>query len=98
MSLIHTRGCVHSSDVAPIDRNRPAETLYWPTAESFALESEFQGQTPKGYFYAANRYRASEHGGTHIDAPIHFAKGHKSLDQIPSASSRRRLQHHLRRS
>src|SRR5438046_412873 len=59
------------------------ETLYWPTAESFTLETEFHGQTPKGYFYAANRYRASEHGGTHIDAPIHFAEGHKTVDQLP---------------
>ena len=60
-----------------------SETLYWPTAESFTLETEFHGQTPKGYFYAANRYRASEHGGTHIDAPIHFAEGHKTVDQLP---------------
>jgi kynurenine formamidase len=60
-----------------------AETLYWPTAESFTLESEFNGQTPKGYFYTANRYRASEHGGTHIDAPIHFAEGHQTVDQLP---------------
>ena len=60
-----------------------AETLYWPTAEKFTLEPEFHGQTPKGYFYAANRFRASEHGGTHIDAPIHFAEGHKTLDQLP---------------
>ncbi len=60
-----------------------ADTLYWPTAEKFALETEFHGQTPKGYFYAANRYRASEHGGTHIDAPIHFAEGHKTVDQLP---------------
>jgi len=59
-----------------------SETLYWPTAESFTLETEFHGQTPKGYFYAANRYRASEHGGTHIDAPIHFAEGHKTVDQL----------------
>jgi len=57
-------------------------TLYWPTAESFALETEFHGQTPKGYFYVANRYHASEHGGTHIDAPIHFAEGHKTVDQL----------------
>ena len=59
-----------------------AETLYWPTAEKFTLESEFHGQNPKGFFYAANRYRASEHGGTHIDAPIHFAEGHKTVDQL----------------
>ena len=60
-----------------------AQTLYWPTAENFVLESEFHGQTPKGYFYDANRYRASEHGGTHIDAPVHFAEGHHTLEQIP---------------
>jgi kynurenine formamidase len=57
-------------------------TIFWPTAEKFSLETEFHGQTPKGYFYAANRYRASEHGGTHIDAPIHFAEGHKTVDQL----------------
>jgi len=59
-----------------------AETLYWPTAAGFVLEQEFHGQTEKGYFYAANRYSASEHGGTHIDAPIHFAAGHKTVDQL----------------
>jgi kynurenine formamidase len=59
------------------------DTLYWPTASGFALESEFRGMTPKGYFYAANRYRASEHGGTHLDAPIHFAEGRKTLEKIP---------------
>jgi kynurenine formamidase len=57
-------------------------TLYWPTAQPFALETEFHGLTDKGYFYAANRYRASEHGGTHLDAPIHFAEGRQSLDQL----------------
>jgi kynurenine formamidase len=58
------------------------ETIYWPTAEEFTLETEYHGRTPKGYFYAANRYRASEHGGTHLDAPIHFAEGRKTVDQL----------------
>ena len=57
-------------------------TLYWPTAKPFVLETEFHALTDKGYFYAANRYAASEHGGTHIDAPIHFAEGRKTLDQL----------------
>jgi kynurenine formamidase len=57
-------------------------TLYWPTAKPFTLEVEFHAHTDKGYFYAANRYSASEHGGTHIDAPIHFAEGRKTLDQL----------------
>jgi kynurenine formamidase len=47
------------------------------------LEVEFHAHTDKGYFYAANRYSASEHGGTHIDAPIHFAEHGKTLDQLP---------------
>jgi kynurenine formamidase len=59
-----------------------AATLYWPTAAGFELEREFEGMTPGGYFYAANRYRASEHGGTHIDAPIHFARDRKTVDQL----------------
>jgi hypothetical protein len=41
-------------------------TLYWPTAQRFMLEVEFHAHTDKGYFYAANRYSASEHGGTHL--------------------------------
>src|SRR4029078_13348767 len=40
-------------------------------------------RTEKGYFYAANRYSASEHGGTHIDAPIHFSETGRTLDQLP---------------
>lgn len=60
-----------------------ADTLYWPTAQRFQLEVESRAMTPKGYFYAANRYRASEHGGTHIDAPIHFAEKGKTVDELP---------------
>jgi kynurenine formamidase len=39
--------------------------------------------TPAGYYYAANSIFTSEHGGTHIDAPIHFAQGHQTVDKIP---------------
>src|SRR4026209_2144197 len=60
-----------------------ASSVYWPTAEPFKLETDFEGVTDKGYFYSAYRYSAAEHGGTHLDAPVHFAKGHNTLDQIP---------------
>lgn len=60
-----------------------ASSVYWPTAEPFQLETDFEGVTEKGYYYSAFRYRAAEHGGTHIDAPMHFAKGRRSVDQIP---------------
>ena len=60
-----------------------SSTVYWPTAETFHLEKDFEGITDKGYYYSAYRYSAAEHGGTHIDAPVHFAKGHNSVDEIP---------------
>ena len=60
-----------------------SETIYWPTAESFSLEEVFKGFTEKGYYYSANNFSAAEHGGTHIDAPVHFAEGKHSVDEIP---------------
>ena len=45
------------------------DTVFWPTAESFKLEKVADGMTPGGYYYAANNFATSEHGGTHIDAP-----------------------------
>jgi kynurenine formamidase len=59
-----------------------ADTIYWPTAEEFKLETEFEGQTEKGYYYEANRYSASEHGGTHLDAPAHFHEGGASVEAL----------------
>jgi len=60
-----------------------ANSVYWPTAEQFKLETDFEGMTDKGYFYSAYRYSAAEHGGTHLDSPVHFAKGHFTVDQLP---------------
>jgi len=60
-----------------------SETIYWPTAEQFQLDVVAAGMTEKGYYYAANNYGAAEHGGTHIDAPIHFAQTGRTVDQIP---------------
>lgn len=35
------------------------------------------------YFYSSNNYRASEHNGTHLDAPVHFAERKLAADAIP---------------
>jgi kynurenine formamidase len=59
------------------------QSIYWPTESGFRLEKGPAGVTPKGYYYTANRFAAAEHGGTHIDAPMHFYQGRKSVDQIP---------------
>ncbi len=62
-----------------------SDTVYWPTAEAFQLEKDFEGVTEKGFYYSAYKYSAAEHGGTHLDAPVHFAKGHLTVDGIPLA-------------
>lgn len=68
-----------------VDLSHPfdASTVYWPTAEPFKLETDFEGMTEQGYFYSAYRYSAAEHGGTHLDSPVHFAKGRHTVDEIP---------------
>lgn len=58
-------------------------TLYWPTATPFALEVQAAGPTEAGFWYAANGFCAAEHGGTHLDAPIHFAEGRRTVAEIP---------------
>lgn len=59
------------------------ETLYWPTAEKFRFDTAFVGETAAGFYYEAYNFCAAEHGGTHLDAPVHFAKGKWASDEIP---------------
>ena len=59
-------------------------TIYWPTDPAgFQLERLAFGPTEGGWFYASYRFASAEHGGTHLDAPIHFAEGRLTTDQIP---------------
>ena len=61
-----------------------AKTLYWPTSPTtFKLDQLSFGPTPGGWFYSAYAFSAPEHGGTHIDAPIHFGEGHLTVDRLP---------------
>jgi kynurenine formamidase len=58
-------------------------TIYWPTAKPFTHEKVSWGKSAAGYWYSSANYSASEHGGTHLDAPIHFAEKGWTSDQIP---------------
>ncbi|HXW05875.1 MAG TPA: cyclase family protein [Vicinamibacterales bacterium] len=61
-----------------------ARTLYWPTSPSkFVLEPLAVGTTAGGYFYSAYRLSTPEHGGTHLDAPVHFSKDGSTAAQVP---------------
>lgn len=92
LSLIMT-GCVSQS--LPIESGHwvdlthsfSSQTVYWPNAEHFKLETVFDGTTSKGYHYSANRYTAAEHGGTHMDAPIHFNARGRTIERIPLEQS-----------
>lgn len=66
-----------------LTHNFDEQTVYWPTADGFRLDTVFAGITDSGFYYEAFNYCAAEHGGTHLDAPIHFAAGKQSMHEIP---------------
>jgi kynurenine formamidase len=72
-----------TGEIVDLSHTYDSQTIYWPTAEGFQLRRDADGVTPAGYYYAANSFFTSEHGGTHIDAPVHFAEGHQTVDKIP---------------
>jgi len=74
-SLLAQSPSIDPSKVVDLTYTFDSSTIYWPTAKPFEWQQEQWGKTPKGYFYAAARYAASEHGGTHFDSPIHFSEG-----------------------
>jgi len=68
------------------------QTVYWPTEEGFVHQRGAEGvvttpgtEATGGYWYAAHRFRAAEHGGTHLDAPLHFARGGTGAAAVPLA-------------
>ena len=60
-----------------------ADAVFWPTAAPFSMTTDFAGLTDKGFYYSAYSFATAEHGGTHIDAPVHFAQGANHVDEIP---------------
>ncbi len=74
---------ISSKKIVDLSHVFSEETIYWVTAKEFELDTVFKGDTGKGFYYSANNFTTAEHGGTHIDAPIHFSKGKQSVDEIP---------------
>lgn len=96
VSLLAVFGCqANDSDVTAVfdgtggqwvdlTHSFSAASIYWPTdTVGFQHEELFYGTTPAGTFYSSYRYAAAEHGGTHLDAPIHFSEGRQTVDAIP---------------
>ncbi|HEU5303263.1 MAG TPA: cyclase family protein [Gemmatimonadales bacterium] len=79
----HASAVLRNASWIDLTHDFSSSTIYWPTAKPFSLEVVSAQQTPGGYYYAANNFSAAEHGGTHLDAPVHFAEGKWTSDQIP---------------
>lgn len=88
--LVLTTGCQPLSPWAQPARQRvdlthsfDETTIYWPTSKPFHLDVVHKGPSGKGYWYEANNFETAEHGGTHMDAPAHFAENRWTVDEIP---------------
>jgi kynurenine formamidase len=77
--------CSAASKEKLVDMTFPfsEDSIYWPTDKPFTPTTVFKGTTDGGWWYASNQYAASEHGGTHVDAPIHFSERWRTIGQIP---------------
>ena len=71
------------SDIVDLTHAYNADTIFWPTSPIKFEHTELAyGDTPGGYFYSSYSFAMPEHGGTHLDAPIHFFRGKNSAEQI----------------
>ena len=60
------------------------DTLYWPTdTDGFRLDTLARERLPAGTSMPRKRFATAEHGGTHLDAPNHFADGGDDAASIP---------------
>jgi len=73
---------IDPAKVVDLTHSFGAETVYWPTAKRFVLEVDVKGEVG-GHWYEANNFCTAEHGGTHMDSPVHFARGRATTEQVP---------------
>lgn len=80
------QGAPDLTKVTLVDLTHPfdGQTLYWPTSPSaFELTTLASGMTSGGYFYSSYKLCTPEHGGTHLDAPVHFSKAGPATADLP---------------
>ena len=58
-------------------------TQVWPSNPPFHRDSMVRGGNTTEAWYATGQVALSEHAGTHMDAPVHFAQGEAGIDGIP---------------
>jgi len=74
---------IHQREMIDLTWALDETSIAWPTSPGFSLETQFDGVTPGGWYYLSHVFHGPEHGGTHIDAPVHFYQGRDTTDAIP---------------
>jgi kynurenine formamidase len=74
---------IDTAKIVDLTYSFDSNTIYWPTEKPLIHEFEKFGKTEQGYFYSSAKFAAPEHGGTHMDAPIHFNQNGIYADQVP---------------
>ena len=75
---------VSAAELVDLTHAFDAQTIYWPTSPTrFELDTLSFGMTEGGWFYSANLLATPEHGGTHLDAPIHFSESGQDAATVP---------------
>ena len=80
--LATTVAAIDESKLLDLSHTFDEKTVYWPTAKPFVWHKESWGTSEGGYWYASGSFEASEHLGTHIDSPIHFAEKQATTDAL----------------
>jgi kynurenine formamidase len=83
IGFVSTANAIDEKKLVDMTYAFASDTLHWPTAKPFQLDKVAEGRTPQGYWYSSYNYSGSEHVGTHLDAPFHFAEGGWTTEKIP---------------
>lgn len=70
------------SKIVDLTQNFANDTIYWAANETFSLEVTVANSSQE-YWIQTDRISEATHGGTHLDAPIHFAYGGWGVAEIP---------------
>ncbi|XP_064077723.1 isatin hydrolase-like [Macrobrachium nipponense] len=81
MILCRKSSC--KENVVDLSHDVDENSAVWITREPYEIVKSTKGYAAGGYWYETYRFCMSEHTGTHLDAPSHFAEGKWSVEQIP---------------
>lgn len=75
---------IENRQIVDLTHTYSDETIYWPTSPTrFDKTTIDEGMTEGGWFYSAYSVSTPEHGGTHLDAPFHFARDGLTSAELP---------------